>query len=113
LSTSNAKVPQNTAFTITATVTGASPLTGTVQFSDNGLATAAALPLVNGQVQVPAGYVNGIGLHQITAIYSGDAKNLSSNSTPLGQAITGTISIPIVANTGGDMKSIQATVGVQ
>jgi hypothetical protein len=113
LSASNAKVPQNTVFTITATVTGASPLTGTVQFSDNGLAIAAALPLVNGQVQVPAGYVNGIGLHQITAIYSGDTKNLSSNSTPLGQAITGTISIPIVANTGGDMKSIQATVGVQ
>jgi subtilase family serine protease len=113
LSASNAKVPQNTAFTITATVTGASPLTGTVQFYDNGVAIAAALPLVNGQVQAPAGYINGIGLHQITATYSGDTKNLSSTSTPVAQAITGTISILIVANTGGDMKTIQAIVGVQ
>ena len=113
LTTSNAKVAQGTPFAITATITASKALSGTVTFYDFGTAVSGG-PVVNGQAQIGAGYINNIGIHQITATYSGDPNNLTSTtSAALTQVLTGTISFPIRGSTGGDVHYIQATVGVQ
>jgi len=111
LTTSNAKVAQGTPFTITATITASNALSGTVTFYDFGT-SVNGVPVVNGQAQTGAGYINIIGIHQITATYSGDAHNLTSTSSVLTQVLTGTIAIPIQGSTGGNAHYIQATVGV-
>jgi len=112
LTTSNAKVAQGTPFIITATTTASNALSGTVTFYDFGT-SVSGVPVVNGQAQTGAGYINNIGIHQITATYSGDAHNLTSTSSALTQVLTGTIAIPIQGSTGGNAHYIQATVGVQ
>jgi hypothetical protein len=112
ITTSNAKVAQGTPFTITATITASNALSGTVTFYDVGTAVGGG-PVVNGQAQTGAGYINNIGIHQVTATYSGDAHNLTSTSSALTQVLTGTIAIPIQGSTGGNAHYIQATVGVQ
>ncbi|PYT99693.1 MAG: hypothetical protein DMG34_20265, partial [Acidobacteria bacterium] len=112
LTTSNAKVVQGTPFTITATITASNALSGTVTFYDFGT-SVSGVPVVNGQAQTGAGYINNIGIHQITATYSGDTHNLISTSSVLTQVLTGTIAIPIQGSTGGNAHYIQATVGVQ
>jgi hypothetical protein len=113
LTTSNAKVAQNTQFLITATVTSSKPLTGTVNFYNFGTPIVSGLPPVNGQAQTGSGYINNIGLYQITATYGGDASNLASKSAPLTQVITGTIPVTIQANTGANIHSLQAMLGLQ
>ena len=112
LTTSNGKVALGAPFTITATVTGSNP-TGTVIFYDYGNAITGPFAVVAGQAQIGANALNIIGVHQITATYSGDAHNLSSASTALSQVLTGTVPITIQGTTGSDIHSIQATVGVQ
>jgi hypothetical protein len=71
--------------------------------------------LVNGQAQTTAqfGGIFGVGLHQLTAVYSGDSENLTSTSASVSQAITGTYSIQIQGWTGVDGHFLSATVGVQ
>jgi len=115
LTTSNAKVDQNSQFTITATVTGSNPLTGTVTFYDNGNQIFSPnIPLTNGQVQATNfGYVYGLGVHQFMAKYSGDTSDLPSTSSVLTQVVTGTTTVNIQGNTGGDVHYLQATIGVQ
>jgi subtilase family serine protease len=115
LTTSNAKVDQNTSFVLTAQVTGQHPLTGTVSFYDNGSGVLGPLSLTNGQAQTTAqfGGIFGVGLHQLTAVYSGDSENLTSTSAPVSQAITGTYNIQIQGWTGADGHFLSATVGVQ
>lgn len=115
LSTSNAKVDQNGQFTLTAKVTGSGALTGTVAFFDNGHQIFAGnIPLTNGQVQATNyGYVYGMGVHQFAASYSGDLNDLPSTSGVLTQVVTGTTTVNIQANTGGDFHYLQATIGIQ
>jgi hypothetical protein len=115
LSTTNAKVGQNQPFIITATVTSSSsqPLTGTITFFNFGTAISGA-PISNGQAQTGQGYINNPGLYSITAVYSGDANNLSSKTTnALTQVITGTFPANLQANTGSDVHVLQLMLGVQ
>jgi subtilase family serine protease len=112
LSTSNAKVAAGAPLTVTATVTSAKPLTGTITFYNFGTAISGA-PIANGQAQTGQGYLNNPGVYQLTATYSGDAANMTSTSTPLIQVLTGTFPVTIQGATGGDVHSLQATVGVQ
>ena len=113
LTTSNAKVAQNTQFLITATVTSSKPLTGTVTFYNFGSPIVSGIPLTNGQAQTGSGYINNPGLYQITAAYSGDANNLPSTSAALTQVITGTFPVTLQGSTGGDVHYLQLTLGVQ
>ena len=113
LTTSNAKVAQNTQFLITATVTSSKPLTGTINFYNFGTPIVSGIPPTNGQAQTGSGYINNLGLYQITATYSGDANNLASTSAPLTQVLTGTMPVTIQASTGGDVHYLQATLGLQ
>jgi subtilase family serine protease len=115
LTTSNAKVDQNTPFTLTAKVTGQHPLTGTVEIDDYGTAVFGGLVVTNGQTQTTAqfGGLFGVGVHQLTATYIGDGENLSSTSPAISQAITGTFAIQIQGNTGGDNHFLSGAVAVQ
>jgi subtilase family serine protease len=113
LTTSSAKVAAGAPLLITATVTSAKPLTGTITFYNFGTALAGAFPVANGQAQTGQGYLNNPGVYQVTASYSGDAANLASTSAPLIQVLTGTLPVTIQGNTGGDVHYLQATVGVQ
>ncbi|HTZ46024.1 MAG TPA: Ig-like domain repeat protein [Verrucomicrobiae bacterium] len=113
LSTSNAKVPLGTSVTITATVTGNSPSGNVIIYDATDNAQLGVVTVANGQAQMPQLFSD-IGVYQITASYSGDAKNQASNTTaPLAQAITGTITATLFGNTGDDTHSIPLTVGIQ
>jgi len=113
LSTSSAKVPQNQAFLITATVTSSKALTGSVTFYNFGVPIVSGIPISNGQAQTGAGYINNPGLYQITATYSGDVNNQPSTSSALTQVITGTMQGTLLGKTGGDIHSLQVNFGVQ
>jgi hypothetical protein len=113
LTTSNAKVAQNTQFAITATVTASKPLTGTINFYNFGSPIVSGIPPSNNQAQTGSGYLNNPGLYQVTASYSGDSENQASTSSPLTQVITGTMPITIQGTTGADSHLIQGTVGLQ
>jgi Bacterial Ig-like domain (group 3) len=113
LSTSNAKVPFPQSFLITATITSTKPTTGTVTFYNYGK-TVEIAPVFNGQAQTGTGYINDVGLYQITASYSGDGQNLpSQTSSSLTQVVTGSWSGTFQANTGGDVHSLQVLFGLQ
>jgi hypothetical protein len=60
------------AVTFTATVAGTPMPTGTVTFQDGGVALGAPVALVAGSAQVTTNTLS-TGVHQITALYSGDA----------------------------------------
>jgi hypothetical protein len=115
LTTSIAKADQNTPFVLTAKVTGQHPLTGTITIYDNGTAVIGPLSLTNGQAQTTAAYggIFGVGVHQLSASYSGDTENLVSTSAPMTQAITGIFNIQIQGYTGADGHFLPATVGIQ
>ena len=70
--------------TLTATVTtgaGTGSLTGTVAFTDGATVLAASLPLHAG-VATFTTTAFAVGLHSLTASYSGDAGHFASTSTP-------------------------------
>ena len=113
LVTSNAKVAQSQPFLITATVTSTKPLTGNVTFYNFGV-PIAGFPISNGEAQVGGpGYINNIGLYQITASYSGDANNQPSTSSALTQVITGTFPTTLQARTGSDVHTVPVIFGLQ
>ena len=75
--------------TFTATVTGPSPLTGTVHSRDDGqtIVGCVASPLAVDQAQCVINTL-GVGTHAITAEYSGDGNHLASTSPALTQTVT-------------------------
>jgi len=114
LTTSNAKVPQGTAFMITATITstGTHPPTGNVLFSNFGVPMGSFL-VQNGLAQISSTFFDTPGVYQITASYPGDANNGASTSTSIGQTITGTLSTTVQGSTGNIIHSIPVNVVLQ
>jgi hypothetical protein len=88
-------------------------LTGTVSFYDYGIMVAGPFTVSNGQAQMGSGDLDTIGVHQFTARYNGDPRNLSSTSAGLSQTITGTTLVIITGSTGSDSHALSATVGIQ
>jgi len=88
------------------------PLTGSIVFYVNGN-EVGSFGNSNGKTQIGWGYLTAIGMHQITASYTGDSNNMASNSTPLSQIITGTTTVAFVGATGGDTHFVPVTIGVQ
>jgi len=89
LTASPATAPSGQAITLTATVTptsGSSSPSGTVTFQDGSTAIGSA-PLATGKGVTTVSTLS-VGSHSITAVYSGDAANLSSNSNPVTVTIT-------------------------
>jgi hypothetical protein len=89
LTASPATAPSGQAITLTATVaptSGSSSPSGTVTFQDGSTAIGSA-PLATGKGVITVSTLS-VGSHSITAAYSGDAANLSSNSNPVTVTIT-------------------------
>ncbi|MBF0554787.1 MAG: Ig-like domain repeat protein, partial [Nitrospirae bacterium] len=78
-----------TSVTFTATVTGTSP-TGTVTFKDGTTTLGTASLNSSGQASYSTSSL-AAGSHLITAVYSGNANNLSSTSAILNQLVTSII----------------------
>jgi hypothetical protein len=99
--------------TFTATVAGSSP-TGTMQFKDGGTNLGAAVALSSGQATFSTTTLTP-GSHSITAVYSGDAGNLTSTSALLSQQInqvtsSTALSSSLNPSTLGQNVTITATV---
>ncbi len=82
-----------TPVTLTATVTGSTPPTGTVGFSDDGttIAGCATVALTGAGNAKTAQCITsslGVGTHPLLAAYSGDATQIPSDSPILSQVIT-------------------------
>lgn len=71
--------------TLTATVTGIIPPTGTVSFT-SGSTTLGTATLVNGVATLPISFP-ATGTYAVTANYPGDANNLPSSSSPVSVAV--------------------------
>ncbi|MDX6384781.1 MAG: hypothetical protein QOK48_2354 [Blastocatellia bacterium] len=88
--------------TFTATVSGATPPTGTVQFQDNGVNLGSSQTLSSGLASISTTTLTQ-GFHVITANYSGDANLLvSSGAVAGGQTVTPALSINDQSTTEGD-----------
>jgi hypothetical protein len=113
ISAPSTKVPQGTLASVTATVTSSKPLTGTITFSDAVLGgVSPALTVTNGAAQTQLNLLF-VGIHQITAQYSGDPSNQPSQSSPFNIAVTGTSSLAVVGTTGPLSHETSLNVTIQ
>ena len=99
--------------TFTATVTPGAP-TGTVQFKDGSANMGAPAPLSGGKASLPASTLS-VGVHTITAAYSGDASDAASVSPAFSQTVTPAGSTVVVTSslnpsTVGQAVTFTATV---
>jgi hypothetical protein len=87
LTSSASPVRQGTLVTFTATVTGSTP-TGSVNFKDNGttLSGCGAVLLTGNTAQCINGSL-AVGVHPLSAVYSGDGGNAPSTSPTLSQVV--------------------------
>lgn len=104
--------------TFTVTVTGDSP-TGTVQFMDGGSTLGSAVALSPATLSTSAASLDvsslAVGIHSITAVYSGDANNAGSTSGALTQTVaqassSTTLNASAASLTPGQTLTLAATV---
>jgi hypothetical protein len=105
------KVPNGTAFTFSAAVTGGTP-TGSVQLFD-GAAMIGAAANVSGGTAVPTAPALAVGTHAISAHYLGDATTAASASGTLNLTVTGTTTIAITTNPAATPAAPAISVTVQ
>ena len=99
LSSSDTKVANGTAVTLTATIGSTHNPTGTVTFYDAG--TSIGTGTVSGGVATLSSSTLTVGTHAITATYSGDDNNSTSKSSVvLEQTVTGNFTLSVVATSG-------------
>ncbi len=116
IATSATKTPAaNTpSLTLTATVTSPKPVTGTVNFWENGSDKALGLPtkLVNGTATAQVA-LSSPGVHQIYAEYTGDANNQPSRSSAIAIVATGSARAQIQGATGPVIHETSVDVTIQ
>ena len=83
---------QGASVTFTATVAGSSP-TGTVQFKDGGSNLGSAVALAAGVASRSVSTLT-VGMHSITAAYSGDGANSAATSNTVSHTVSGTAPPP-------------------
>ncbi len=99
-------------FTAMVTATAGNP-TGSVQFSSNGIALGAPVPLVNGMaVSTPQTFT--IGVYSITAVYSGSSAFADSSSASFALTVlaSGTAASTTVVTPTATMASSGTPIGV-
>lgn len=99
---------------LTANVTSSKTPGGTVNFFIDGLnGFGASSPVVGGVAQLQLTGLS-VGIHTITAQYSGDANTLSSQTKgSLNVAVTGQTGVGVRANTGGLIHTIGVNFNLQ
>ena len=102
------------AVTFTATITGSTP-TGTVNFLDGAAPLCTSVALVSTQASCTSAAL-AVGPHSITAVYAGDANNVTSTSSVLTQVVNQAATITSVSAAGpitlGQSVAVTATVAV-
>ncbi|HYT24188.1 MAG TPA: Ig-like domain repeat protein [Candidatus Polarisedimenticolia bacterium] len=111
VTTSLAKVAQNTPVTLTAKVTGQGNLTGNVGFYANGGWIGVSnlvgnMATLNVALPFP-------GVYSITAYYGGDSNNSPSTSPGVSEAVTGITIMQVNAQTSTLFHSVSVTVTLQ
>ena len=113
LTSSSTKAASGANVTLEATISSTDKLTGTVTFSDNGTAIGSPATVTNGTATLSTTTLS-VGTHAITAAYSGDNNNLSSQSADtLNQTITGAFTLTINATSGTLSHSITVPATLQ
>jgi hypothetical protein len=114
LASSGTKAASGNTITFTATVTSSAgnPLSGTVSFLEGTSPLGSPVNVGSGQAQLLINTLS-VGTHGITAVYNGDAKNATSNSTVVNQVVTGTATFQVTASGGNQTKSLTMTVLVE
>src|SRR6266446_2983138 len=111
VSTSSAKVAQNTTFTLSAKVTGQGNPTGTVNFyANNSWLGSSNLSAGGANLNTSIVYP---GIYSVSAQYLGDSNNLSSTSAGASQAVTGSTLMQVNAQTSTLFHSVNVTVTLQ
>jgi subtilase family serine protease len=87
-------------FNVRVTPNGAATPTGQVQLYDNGQAYGSPVNVNAGIASFLATNLP-VGVHNLSADYRGDANTQASSSTPITQAITGTVVLQISGTSGG------------
>jgi hypothetical protein len=87
LTSSASSIASGASVTFTATVTGASP-TGTVKFFNGASQIGQTVTLSGGVAALTTTSLVTVGTDSITAVYSGDANNQGSTSSPLTETVT-------------------------
>jgi hypothetical protein len=100
LTTSNNRIPVQNPITFTATVSAKGNPGGTVQLYDNGQ-TYGSPGTVTGGIATFLTTNLPIGVHNISAKYSGDANTLPSSSSVITQMVLGSIPLQITASANG------------
>lgn len=113
LSSSALKVGFGTPVTFSVLVVpqGSATPTGTVQLFDNGTTFGNATPVNSGVASILTTNLP-VGVHVITAQYSGDAHALGSTSSPITQLITGSVPMQITGTSNGIVQTANFIVAV-
>lgn len=98
-------------FTVKVTPLGAATPNGTVELFDNGQ-TPGSPVRVNAGIATFLATSMPVGVHTMTAQYSGDSNTLSSTSAAISQAITGQGIIEITGTSNGITQTADVTVVV-
>jgi hypothetical protein len=113
LSTSGVKAPSGASVTLTAVVTSANTVSGTITFIDSVAGTLAVVAVTNGQAAAQISNLS-VGTHTISASYSGDVTDYPSNSNgAINQVITGTAQVTISGTTSTLTNSASFNVTIQ
>jgi hypothetical protein len=99
LTTSAVKIAQGAPVTFSAAVSADHTVTGTVDFSDNGVVLSSGIPVILGRATLTMNSLS-IGTHTITASYSGDGSTNKAATASLSQVVTGTFNVQINATSG-------------
>lgn len=114
LSTPNTKVAQGASFMLTATVTSSKSPTGAVNLNSANCPAGGSIGTVNGTAQFSISAAGPVGTCTFIATYVGDPNNLSSQSSPLNVAVTGTTTeIFVTGQTSTLSHSTPVTVTIQ
>ena len=96
--------PLGAGVTFTATISGGSSPTGTVQFMDNGTPLGLPVPVSASQAQLATSAL-AAGTHIISAAYSGDTNNAGSTSSGFAQTVNQTVQRAFVSATGNNANT--------
>jgi hypothetical protein len=110
LKSTNLHANYQTPVTFNAAINASSTPTGTVQLLDNGQIYSSGT--VSAGIATFTTTTLPIGIHVITAQYSGDANTYPSNSASIPQVIAGSVQLQITAASAASTHTANVTVAV-
>jgi hypothetical protein len=113
VSSSSIKAASGSSITLTASLDGLEERpSGRITFFDGKSAIGTAVTLAGNTVTVQTSTLS-IGAHAVTAVYSGDSKNLPSASAAITEVITGTTTLQVSGTAGTIVQTISIPLTLQ